>query len=184
MVLFTPNRSYPYSEPTDPADVPAALQAFAEAVDNDLETRDAVIRSRPYAKVRGATIQSTPANSNDSLRWDIEDFDNDDMVDLTTDRFNVYIRTAGLYWVWGRIRMYAQSPTPNTYTILIITKNGITSNASREHTQPISPNYLDITVSALAPFSPGDAIALRLIHGGTTINLSRFRDLAVFKVAT
>jgi hypothetical protein len=157
---------------------------LAEAVDNDLETLDAVIRSRPYAKVRGASPQTIIAGPNEPVRFDIEDFDTDDMVDLSVDRYHITIQTSGFYWVWARVRMDAQTPTPNTVTVLVITKNGITSTVSREHTQPVSPTFVDLTFGSCAHFTTGDLIGLTLLHGGATIDVSRFRELAAFKVAT
>lgn len=55
MPAFTPNRNYPYSLPTDPADVPAAIQALAEAVNDDVDNLESIIGTRPMARVRGTT---------------------------------------------------------------------------------------------------------------------------------
>lgn len=46
MPLTTP-RGYPYSVPSDPADIPAALEAMARAVDADVQTRGEEIHARP-----------------------------------------------------------------------------------------------------------------------------------------
>lgn len=49
MPAFTP-RDYPYSVDSDPARVPAATQAFAEAVDSDVQGLYDSVRLRPAAK--------------------------------------------------------------------------------------------------------------------------------------
>ena len=46
MPAFTP-RGYPYSVPTDPADVPGAIQDLAEAIDPDIQARADAIHARP-----------------------------------------------------------------------------------------------------------------------------------------
>lgn len=53
MPAFTANRGYPYSVPTDPADVPAALQALAEAIDDDVCALTASVTGRPSSRFRG-----------------------------------------------------------------------------------------------------------------------------------
>lgn len=55
MPALTPNRSYPYSVPTDDNDVPGAIQALAEAVDADVQALQALVGPRPMARVRGVT---------------------------------------------------------------------------------------------------------------------------------
>lgn len=53
MPAFTPNRAYPYSLPTDPADVPGALEALAEAIDDDVCALIASVTGRPTSRFRG-----------------------------------------------------------------------------------------------------------------------------------
>lgn len=180
----TPNRLYPYPAPADPVDVNGDIQELAEAIDLDLETRDVVIQQRPYAKIRGATVQETPPNQTNIMRFDIEDLDTDDMVDLTVDRYSITIKTAGFYWVWGRLRMYRETPL-NTVNVLFITRNGITSTISRTHTMPPvgTTPYYDQTFGSCAPFVVGDVVQLWYIHAAGTIQSSRFRDLAAFRIA-
>lgn len=58
MPANTPNRGYPYSIPGDPANVPGALQALAEAVDTDLAAIQTTIHSRPMFRVTASATQS------------------------------------------------------------------------------------------------------------------------------
>lgn len=63
MVAFTPNRSYPYSTAGDPADVPAAMQSLAEAIDADVCAVMDSIEGREVARFRGTGTYSSPAAS-------------------------------------------------------------------------------------------------------------------------
>ena len=77
MPAFTVNRGYPYSVPTDPADVPEALQALAEAVEADLQSIEGSLPSlvRPIARLRGTTPQSIVfPNTVRDLTFDQMDF--------------------------------------------------------------------------------------------------------------
>lgn len=58
---FTPNRSYSYAVPTDPADVPASLQATAESMDDDICALLDTVQSRPAAQFRGSEPYLSPA---------------------------------------------------------------------------------------------------------------------------
>lgn len=53
MPAFTVNRGYPYSLPTDPADVPQALEDLANAIDNDVCALTNGVTGRPAARFRG-----------------------------------------------------------------------------------------------------------------------------------
>jgi hypothetical protein len=77
MPAFTANRGYPYSIGTDPADVPEAMQALAEAVEADLQTVAGSIPSlvRPMARLRGTTpVTLNSAETFKDLRFDSIDF--------------------------------------------------------------------------------------------------------------
>jgi hypothetical protein len=61
MPALTPNRFYPYSLPGDPADVPAALQALAEAIDADVCALQDGLSGRPVARFRGTGTYDSPS---------------------------------------------------------------------------------------------------------------------------
>lgn len=56
MPANTANRGYPYSLPTDPADVPGALQALAEAIDDDVCALTESVTGRPSSRFRGTGV--------------------------------------------------------------------------------------------------------------------------------
>lgn len=75
MVAFTPNRNYPYAQPTDPADVPERLQAFAEAVDFDLNYFEGRSRPRGMAQFFGNVMNTIPGTATSgTLTWQLTDF--------------------------------------------------------------------------------------------------------------
>lgn len=85
MPAFTVNRNYPYSVPTDPADVPGALQALAEAIDDDVCDFGNGLTGRPVARYRGtgtyaslstsAPLSPPPTDSYYRLPFNVEEFD-------------------------------------------------------------------------------------------------------------
>lgn len=103
MVAFTPNRAYPYSTPTDPADVPAAIQALAESIDVDMQLLDDSIVQRPFAVVsaRSATSQVFPADQVTECEFDFVDFDNAGISNLSTQPTRLRPTSAGLWAVWA-----------------------------------------------------------------------------------
>jgi hypothetical protein len=58
MPANTVNRGYPYSIPADPADVPQAMEDFANAVDVDVQSQWDRLTRRPVAKAWSTTPQT------------------------------------------------------------------------------------------------------------------------------
>lgn len=105
MVAFTPNRGYPYSTSGDPNDVPAALQALAEAVDLDLQNLDDSTVRRPIAVVssKSATKQVFPADQITEATFDFVHIDTASISNLTNRPTRLTPTSAGLWMVWGAI---------------------------------------------------------------------------------
>lgn len=77
MPAFTVNRNYPYSVPTDPADVPQAMQDLAEAVEADLQALEGSVPTlvRPMARLRGTTpVTLNSAQTERDCPFDLIDF--------------------------------------------------------------------------------------------------------------
>lgn len=73
----TANRNYPYSLATDDNKIPAALQALAEAVDEDLVQLTPSIVARRAARVsRAATMTLKPTSPSQNISWDTLEFNN------------------------------------------------------------------------------------------------------------
>lgn len=85
MPAFTVNRNYPYSVPTDPADIPQALQDLAEAIADDVCALTNGVTGRPVARFRGTgtfnsespafSLGAPPTDSFYRVPFDTEDFD-------------------------------------------------------------------------------------------------------------
>lgn len=106
MVAFTPNRAYPYSTPTDPADIPAALQALAESVDLDMQDLNNTLTRRPFCKVRSDTSvrQVFPADTvNTELEFDFVEFDSAGISNLSVEPTRLTPTSPGFWMVWAAI---------------------------------------------------------------------------------
>lgn len=107
MPAFTANRNYPYSIPTDPTKIPAAVQALAEAVDTDLQSLEFARAGRPMFRVRGTQNRTVaPGSFTVPFIWDTVDFDNGalDMSSLGTDTLHpaggdAFVATTGRWLV-------------------------------------------------------------------------------------
>jgi len=74
MPANTPNRAYPYSVPGDAAEVAPAIQALAEAIDQDLVTIAPTIRARRVARVsRSTPVSFGTIGTARNVEWDTLD---------------------------------------------------------------------------------------------------------------
>lgn len=124
MVAFTPNRAYPYSQTTDPADVPQAIEDLANAIDLDMQERIDSVLPRRMARVRNLSTvkQFFPATTQTELEFDFVDIDNADIEDLGAQPSRLTPTSPGLWAFWGSIEV------PNSFANgyeLMIRKNGL-----------------------------------------------------------
>lgn len=111
MVAFTPNRAYPYSTPADPADVPAGLQALAEAIDDDVCALQENLTGRPVARFRGTgAFASTSTNRpfvnspatpyDDRIPFNVTDFNTANVIMTSPDvgQRLIFPDDPGFYW--------------------------------------------------------------------------------------
>lgn len=121
MVAFTPNRGYPYSQPTDPFDVPGALQAFAEAVDLDMQLLDDSIIQRPLAVVsyRSSSNQVFPADVATECEFDFVDIDTDAISNLSVEPTRLTPTSAGLWGVWGAFEVPVSQASLHDVTVRV-----------------------------------------------------------------
>lgn len=132
MPAFTPNRNYPYSVPGDPADVPAAMQSLAEAIDTDVSALQQNVPIRPAFSIRGTNairaVTSPPLNTFESLTFDTELFNTGlDYTISTTSVVNegvvcvVRPQLPGFFWLLASVAI----PRPTDGTNRIEVKVGI-----------------------------------------------------------
>lgn len=105
MAGTTPNRGYPYPTSGDVGDVPAAIQALAEAVDLDMQLLDDSIVRRPIAVVssRTSTAQVFPADIATEAAFDFVHIDTDGITDLSAFPTRLTPTTPGLWLFWAAI---------------------------------------------------------------------------------
>lgn len=105
MAGTTANRGYPYPTSGDRGDVPAAIQALAEAIDTDMQDLDDSIVRRPIAMVssRTSTAQVFPADVVTEATFDFVHVDSAGISDLAAFPTRLTPTSAGLWCVWGAI---------------------------------------------------------------------------------
>lgn len=105
MVAFTPNRAYPYSTPTDPADIAGAIQALAESIDLDVQDMFDTLTRRPFCKVRSDTSvrQVFPADQTTELQFDFVEIDTAGVSNLSVEPTRLTPTSAGFWFVWTAI---------------------------------------------------------------------------------
>lgn len=86
MPAFTVNRGYPYSLPADPANVPAALQSLAEAIDDDVCALQNGLTGRPVARFRGTGAYASTSTSRPFVNSPATPYD--DRIPFDTTDFN------------------------------------------------------------------------------------------------
>lgn len=107
MVAFTPNRTYPYSQVTDPARVGDDIESLARAIDLDMTAVMTTVLPRRLARVRNLSTvkQFFPASVQTELTFDFVDVDNAGIVDLADQPTRLTPTSAGLWCVWGSIEV-------------------------------------------------------------------------------
>lgn len=173
---FTPNRNYPYPLSSDPADAPGQLQALAEAINDDLATVEAQVQERPFAQVRATVPQSLPSvGVQTTVVFDYQDFDNDDMANLSDTPGALTINTPGIYFVFLQVQWPHRSKFSTTAVVGVqfdqfLRQNG--TDRGRNTTQnsrwsgPSSPVPLDgyYSTGALMNCVAGDQLTATVAH--------------------
>lgn len=166
MPAFTVNRGYPYSVPADPAEVPAAIQALAEAVDADLQALQQVVGPRPMARVRGVTPVTTEGPTADfaELPMELIDFNvGGAIAPLTSGRVQVLL--PGM-WMVVSTYIYAQPSGSNVASIgvdLMDTASNVEIGRSNTHLFPAGTEFQrNMDVSGMKLVLPGSSDTLHL----------------------
>lgn len=114
MPATTP-RGYPYSLPTDPADVPGAIQALAEAIDPDAQAVADLIRPREgfhlsgLDPVRVSTVN--PFTTSRAIPFNILNFDVGNTAPELGPITRVIPQHPGFYWVEASITIPREGAT-------------------------------------------------------------------------
>lgn len=113
MPAFTVNRGYPYSLSTDPADIPGAIEALAEAIDLDAQARYNSVSPRPLAKIsaRSTTKQLFPASTETRCIFDFVDVDNAGISNISAFPTRLTPTSPGLWVFFFAIEVPALAST-------------------------------------------------------------------------
>jgi hypothetical protein len=173
----TANRSYPYPDPTDPADFPQGMQDLAEAVDLDIQALVNSLVTIPFCVITRDTPQSVPFSGTElNLGYTTVNYDNDNMVNLAADNTSIYPTTAGLYFLHASVRC-ADVTTPLEMFLRVGgggTDFGRTIHEGNALGQP------RLTVSGLANLSAGDRVRATITQNtGSIINVYTPRLVAL-----
>lgn len=110
MPAFTPNRGYPYPVAGDPGDVPAAIEALAEAVDLDMQALTSSLGQRPMVKVASRTAKQTfPPRTNTEVSFDFVDIDTHGAANLSSQPTRLVPKLAGWWYCWVAVTPSNQS---------------------------------------------------------------------------
>lgn len=102
-------RGYPYSLPTDPAKAPEAIQALAEAVDEDVQAVADTVVPRPAFRVSSVVPlsigTSTPLTLSRFLTFDTVDFSVGAAMPPMGPLTDIIPQLPGFYWVEASITL-------------------------------------------------------------------------------
>ncbi|MER5705979.1 hypothetical protein [Streptomyces sp. NPDC002122] len=176
---FTPNFTFPYSLPADPADVPTAMKDLAESIDFNLGQLENLLKPRTMAQFRG-TVPNTLSGTAiaGSLTWQLTDFNTvgsefvpngaqtavQPIVDASTNAITV--NHDGLWWIFGTAQAQSQVAAANIdeLGVEILHNGGATPANSRSGTHN-TVNAVDPTIvvdaSCVIPLLAGDTVGLR-----------------------
>ena len=181
MVAFTPNRGYPYSTPSDPADIPAAIEALARAVDTDVENLDNAVVQRPIGKASSHTTtpQEFPATATTPLIYDFVDIDTANLVNLISAPDRMTVTSTGLWAVWGSFVL------PN-YTFssknLFVHQNGVQVERNSLYFE-ITGRLTSISILSVVHAVAGDYMQILYQPNSFTDNLRiTSKQMAVFRL--
>lgn len=181
MPAFTPNRNYPYSINSDPADIPEAIQVLAEAIDVDMENLDDAIQQRPFAKASSHTVtaQQFPSGITTPLTYDFVDADTAGLADLVAAPDRMTVTSTGLWACWGSIVL------PNfTFSSknLDVRLNGVTVERNALYFE-ITGRLTAISVVSLNHAVAGDYFQVAFLPGSTTANVNvTSKQMAIFRL--
>ncbi|MEU7074746.1 hypothetical protein AB0B30_32435 [Streptomyces narbonensis] len=132
MTLNTP-RGYTYPEYTDPADFPAQIQDFATDVDlditNNLETPITEALDAPSVRAfKAAGGQAVAVNTNVTITFTTETYDNDNMFNVGVSTTNVVVNTPGIYFLSGSVNLAPTGAAGGAAALILASTGGVVPN--------------------------------------------------------
>lgn len=176
----TPNRSYPYPDPTDPADFPQGMQDLAEAVDLDVQALVDSVARVPLCVVTNDVPQNGLSGFPATLTYTTVDYDNDSMANLAVDNAGITPPTAGLYFIHASVRCI---DTSTQLEMFLRTGLGTGTDFGRTIHQGDAPGQPRLVVSGLASLSGTTRVWATIQHNSGATKLFYTARLVALRVA-
>lgn len=179
MTLNTPNRNYPYPQYGDLANFPAQQQAFATAVDTDINTNLEVplteALDEPSARAsRPLGTQAVANATNVTLTYTVEDYDNDAIINLGGSTTNLVIQTPGVYLLTGSVNFTPDGAAGGAAALIIQSSAGTVPNPGGSSRNLDNDKDTSLTCTTLhnVPVAP-ETLTLFVRHNhGASLNVS------------
>ncbi|MEU7074747.1 hypothetical protein AB0B30_32430 [Streptomyces narbonensis] len=201
MTSFTPNQFIPYSDPTDPTDIPNALKDAAEQIDFSLGVQEDRGRPRAMAQVLGTITNAIPGvMASGNLTWQTIDFNTVDVTASTpTNAIQplisntttaITVNRPGFWFIYGTVQAMTTVPAANIdeLGLEILLNNSATPTNCRHGshdttTSGVSSFLIDASCGLL--LTSGDTIGLRALvrraSGAETVFFGR-RSLTLLRM--
>lgn len=120
-------RGYTYPLYTDAIDFPAQMQDLATDVDTDMQALlnlIAVAKNRPSARMTATANQAIVQNTDTTVTFATEAYDNFNMIDIPTNNTRIQLQQAGIYMLTGRVSFTAPMAAGAYVTMLRMNSDG------------------------------------------------------------
>lgn len=182
-------RGYSYPLYTDNmSGFTAAIQDLATDVDTDmgaLVTQINNARNRPSARITATANQSITQNTDTTVTFATEAYDNFSMVDLATDNTRIQLQQNGIYLLTARVQFPAASPAAFVTMLRMNSTGGLIGNPGFMSISGSTTRVTEMTLEQLhiVTTTIPDNITLTVRHSFTAaLNISA-RSMTATKVA-
>lgn len=175
MPAFTP-RGYPYSVPTDPADVPQAIQDLAEAIDPDAEAQADSIGPREVFRLSSTTVVSFASwvtfTISPPMPFDVMDANvGDALPTINGPTTRITPRLPGFWWFQGSITYpRASGATRDLFGVTLRQNGSFTMGRNATHLRPPASDGGNNVACSAGAFFNGTTDYLELLGHSRAIS--------------
>lgn len=128
-------RGYTYPLYTDPADFPAAMLDFATDVDTDVQaiatSATTALTAAPSVRISATANQAIAANTDVTVTWATEEFDNAAMANLGVNNDRITFTSLGYYLIHAEVNFVSNgNATVNGRSGTLVYTGGAFGSAS------------------------------------------------------
>jgi len=181
-------RGYTYPLYSDPANPPAQIQDFAQDVDADVQaivtSANAALSASPSARISATANQAVAANTNVTVTFATEEYDNAAMANLGVNNDRITFTSTGFYLIAAEVNFVSNgNATVNGRSGTLVYTGGAFGNAAYRVRGAQSMD-VEWSVTTLARVTSLPAIVQLQVRqeSGASLNISA-RSLSVTKVA-